>query len=149
MTRSSQRPLASLTLLLPALLPSWRFFASVGPSPRIQFAWLQHETDSETRWQDFWPRPAHLSVAALLRRLAWNPTWNESLYMVSCCERLLEQYDAHWENEIWQRVLEHLSSEPQAPCLRFRIILIQRDSNRLTTEPAFVAPVRRLEKQPL
>ena len=33
----------SLTLLLPALAPSWRFFPAVTPSPRIEFRALRAE----------------------------------------------------------------------------------------------------------
>jgi hypothetical protein len=145
MPRSSQRWFEPLTLLLPALLPSWRFFASVGPSPRIQFAWLTAETDEENRWQDFWPRPAHLSFGYLLLRLIWNPAGNEALYLVACCERLLEEADEHWQNEIWQRVLGELQHNPQTTYLRFRIVLIERDGTRLTTEPVFVSEIRRIE----
>ena len=32
--------LQTVKLLLPALIPSWRFFSTIAPSPRIEFALL-------------------------------------------------------------------------------------------------------------
>jgi hypothetical protein len=145
MSRSPHRWLDPVTLLLPALLPSWRFFASVGPSPRIQCAWVQSEKDTEHHWEDFRPRPAHLSFGAMLRSLIWNPAANETLYLIACCERLLEQPDEHWQNEIRQRVLAELSAKPKAAFFRYRIVLVERNGTSLITEPAFVSPIRRLE----
>jgi hypothetical protein len=77
--------------LLPVLIPSWRFFDFIAPSPRIEFAVIAQLDDPATRWQEFRPRPVHLPVAAMLRRLLWNPIWNESLFIVSCAEKLLDE----------------------------------------------------------
>ena len=81
------RPLA---LLLPALIPSWRFFDVIAPSPRIEFAMLT-SPDSAAVWQAFRPRPARVALSTMLGRLFWNPRWNESLFLVSCAERLVDQ----------------------------------------------------------
>jgi len=33
-------------------------------------------------------------------RMFWNPSWNESLFLVSCAERLLQNPTPHSEDEI-------------------------------------------------
>ncbi len=71
-----------LSLLLPALIPSWRFFKEVGPSPRIELR------GAGGIWQDLTPRTGQRSFAQVLLHLLWNPVWNEYLYLVTCSERL-------------------------------------------------------------
>ena len=73
-----------LLLLLPALIPSWRFFKTVEPSPRVQWTLVQ---DGERKWQEFNPRPEVVSFGRMLRRMVWNPRWNEALFLVSLAER--------------------------------------------------------------
>ena len=90
--------------LLPALVPSWRFFDYIAPSPRIEFAVAAAVDDPAMRWREFRPRPAHLPVAAMLRRLLWNPLWNESLFMVSCAEKLLDEPSTRRETELLTRI---------------------------------------------
>ncbi len=34
----------------------------------------------------------------------WNPEGNESLFLVSCAERIMENYTPHSENEILKRI---------------------------------------------
>ncbi len=129
-----------LQLLLPALLPSWRFFDYIAPSPRIQYALLDTEQSLIVDWQEFQPRPGHVSVATLLRRLLWNPHWNESLFMISCAERILEQHTTHSENEIMTRILDSLRNQPgipQAPLVQFRLVLIERQNGALVEQVHF------------
>lgn len=83
-----------LNLLLPALFPSWRFFALIAPAPRIDIA-LQGEA-----WQRFRARPERLGAGALAARLIWNPTRNEDLYLVSLSERLIATSSDHAAREI-------------------------------------------------
>ena len=94
--------LNTLKLLLPALIPSWNFFDVIAPSPRIEYTLLNSQNESVTDWQEFRPRPEQLSFIQLLFRLLLNPRWNETLFMVSCAERILQnptEYQ-HSENEI-------------------------------------------------
>jgi hypothetical protein len=64
-----QMLLNSLKLILPALIPSWQFFSSVAPLPRVEYA-LQHNrsTPPET-WQEFRPCPDRVPLSAMLRRI--------------------------------------------------------------------------------
>ncbi|MET0545976.1 MAG: hypothetical protein ABWZ40_06670, partial [Caulobacterales bacterium] len=95
--------LKSLKLLLPALLPSWNFFDSIGPSPRIEYALLLTPEDQSPNWREFRPRPANLSFAAMLGRVFWNPRWNENLFLVSCAEKIVDAPTEHSIQEVFQR----------------------------------------------
>ena len=55
--------LHGLKLLLPALIPSWRFFDTIAPSPRIEYA-LLHDPHAAAAWREFRPRPARPDAAA-------------------------------------------------------------------------------------
>jgi hypothetical protein len=47
--------LQTLKLLLPALIPSWRFFDTIAPSPRIEFTLLKTAQDASGAWREFRP----------------------------------------------------------------------------------------------
>ena len=142
--------LRTLKLLLPALLPSWNFFDIVAPSPRIQFTLLNKENDPAHEWHEFRPRPIHLSFIQMLKRMFWNPEWNESLYMLSCAERLIEKYTPHSEDEILQRVLKELKNSPSndlllsATYFQFRLLVIQRKNEQLHEELIFLSRIQPL-----
>ena len=132
----------SLTLLLPALAPSWRFFPSIEPSPRIEFRALQ---TSGAEWREFNPTPAKVPVRAMLRRMFWNPRRNETLFLVTCAERLLNGEIEFARREIAGRIALRMPS-PEAgrehePFLQFRLILVSRDGAALRREVAYVSPV--------
>ncbi|MQQ08989.1 hypothetical protein GFB49_11035 [Epibacterium sp. SM1979] len=116
-----------ISLLLPALIPSWRFFKSVAPSPRVEYRVIggAHAQD----WQEDRPRPATISVATLVRRMVWNPAWNEQLFLVSCAERMIEEPSPHSLNEILIRVARLL--EAQEGLLQIRLVFIAREGEAL------------------
>lgn len=132
--------LAGLRLLLPALMPSWRFFDAVTASPRLDFALLAGPDDEAPLWHAFRPRPPHLGFAAMARRMVWNPQWNEALFLVSLAERLVTTDDphtaSHSQRELLLRVARHLdrnrkeSGLPEGPLpslwLQIRLRLVQR-----------------------
>ncbi|MGC3983182.1 MAG: hypothetical protein QM808_18155 [Steroidobacteraceae bacterium] len=134
--------LRSLQLLLPALLPSWRFFDYIAPSPRIQFALLNERGQPLGEWREFRPRPAQLPFTTLWSRLLWNPRWNESLFLMSCAERILEQPTAHSEQQILERLLEDyrrdlIPATTGAKQLQFRLLLIERQGTQLQQQIVF------------
>ncbi|MEX0304425.1 MAG: hypothetical protein AB3N24_18545 [Leisingera sp.] len=122
-----------IKLLLPALMPSWRFFKAVDPSPRVEWALLESETAEPGAWQEFRPRPQHLSLVAMAKRMLWNPRWNEGLFLVSCAERLTLTPTEHSKQEILRRIASELNrSLPDADkpaYLRFRLVFIDRDAD--------------------
>lgn len=142
MTIEGNAMLVLLKLLLPALAPSWRFFDSIGPSPRIEYALTQTPQDEPADWRELRPRPAVLTFRDMLRGLFWNPDRNESLFLTSCAERLLAAPTAHSREEIEARLVADLAPDA-APYVRWRIVTIQRQGARLAKDVAYASPVRR------
>ncbi|OIQ44287.1 MAG: hypothetical protein BM558_08445 [Roseobacter sp. MedPE-SW] len=116
-----------LTLFLPTVIPSWRFFKTVAPSPRIEYRLIAGE--SLGGWQEDRPRPASLGVGQILCRMLWNPDWNEQLYLVSCSERLIEAPSQHSIDEINLRVARALPAGPGA--LQFRLVFLSRQGAQI------------------
>ena len=139
--------LKTLRLLLPALIPSWRFFDVIAPSPRVEYTLLAAPDETAVDWREFRPRPERLSVLAMLGRLFWNAAWNEALFLVSCAERLIEQPNAHSENEILRRIAADLARQPDGatlpPWLRFRLVFVSREGDALSREALFLSEPRR------
>jgi hypothetical protein len=138
-------------LLLPALIPSWRFFDAIAPSPRIEFAQLENAQDGAERWQEFRPRPAHLPVSHMLARLLWNPRWNETLFLVSCAERLVENPAEHHAREIISRIQADLDQEGgnAAAYLQFRLVFVSRKGKQLQKRVRFTSPVYAYRQSPV
>lgn len=134
--------LRNLTLLLPALVPSWRFFDIIAPSPRIEYRLLFAEDAPADDWREFRPRPAQVSLPTMFVRLFWNPVWNESLFLVSCAERFLDFPTDHSRQEIARRIAAQVTREtPDAPpLLQFRLVLIAREGDALSRAIAYVSP---------
>lgn len=148
MTIKPDAVLNTVKLLLPALIPSWRFFDFVAPSPRIEFALLTSAQETAADWREFRPRPARLSVLDMLRRMLWNPRWNESLFLVSCAERLMENPTRHSADEILSRIRADLARGGRAAgapaFLRFRLVFVSRRGEELQKEVTYVSPVHRV-----
>ena len=115
------------SLFLPTVIPSWRFFKTVAPSPRIEYRLISGE--SKGRWQEDRPRPEHLGGWQILRRMLWNPDWNEQLYLVSCSERLIEAPSQHSIDEINLRVAKVLPAGTGS--LQFRLVFLSRQGKQI------------------
>jgi hypothetical protein len=134
-------PFAGLRLLLPAIMPSWRFFDAVTASPRLDYALLAAADETVEQWREFRPRADSLAPTIMLRRLLWNPEWNENLFIVSLSERLMRsnnaETEAHSERELLLRVARHLHrhglSEPGAR-LQIRLRFVSRSGPTDTVE---------------
>lgn len=96
-----------LRLLLPIIFPSWRFFSSIGASPRIEVGFSDNAAQLPVEWDRFRPLPSSLSWRDYLRRLVYNPQWNELLFINSCAERLFEGEgnESFYREEIARRLL--------------------------------------------
>lgn len=120
--------LKTLTLLLPALIPSWRFFDGIAPSPRIEVSVLASPEDTSDEWVECRPRPAHVSPAQMLARLFWSPRRNEDLFLVSLAERLAAHPTEHSTAELFSRLTAILLQDEQRtkthPYMRFRLAFI-------------------------
>lgn len=143
--------------LLPALIPSWRFFDRIGPAPHVEYA-LADAQDSEAdglEWHPVFPRLAYESVGAMLTRLVWSPSRNEALYLVSCAERLLEDPTPTRANRLWARVADRVcleqptTSTGRLTSMRIRICILTRAQERGTVveEVVYVSEARPLAGQ--
>ena len=137
--------LKTLRLFLPARIPSWRFFDSIASSPRIEFILLKTAQDIPYNWQEFRPRPATISMREMLTRIFWNPRWNETLFLVSCAERFMENPTDHSVQEIMSRIKTELErSDVMASAgsyFRFRLSLVSRQGAQLQKSVTFTSPV--------
>lgn len=114
-----------IRLLLPALIPSWRFFRAVAASPRIEVS-----PAGQDRWSEVVPRPDHVALPRMLRRMLWNPRWNEALYLVSLSERVIETGSAHALRELEHRV----ARLHPGGAVQLRLVFVDREGDSLTRE---------------
>lgn len=138
--------LKTFKLLLPALIPAWNFFDWIAPSPRIEYALQNSAEEAPQEWREFQPRPSSISFRATAARLFFNPRWNETLFLVSCAERIAGAPDDHSVSEIFDRIRADLIRTAHAPCpakfLRFRIAYVSRRGDAIVREIRFVSPPR-------
>lgn len=59
----------------------------------------------------------------MIRRLFWNPDWNDTLFVVSCAERIQENPTEHNIAEIKRRISEDVSQG----AFQFRLVFVHRD----------------------
>jgi len=135
-----------LHYLLPALLPSWRFFDDIGPSPRIEFCLLQHAGAEPSGWQAFRLRPQRVALETQLRSLLWNPRGNEALYLLSSSEKLLQRQSVAAQMEIARRIAAafakgEIAVAPQSRFFLFRLLEIAREGDGLQIQVSFESPV--------
>ena len=129
-------------MILPVLIPSWRFFKSIEPSPRVQWAALSMAGDADPVWRAYRPRPADVAPLEMLWRLFWNPAWNEDLFVVSCAERIRNDPTPHSINEIQRRVIREIDQTQTGVSDRwfqFRVVFVHRDARGLIQEVLFVS----------
>ena len=132
----------TLSLILPVLMPSWRFFKTIEPSPRVQWRFLTDRNVTTGDWQDFRPRPQAVTAVQMIGRLFWNPVWNDSLFVVSCAERIEQQPTDHSITEITQRILADNAAtrmNPKARLVQFRLLFVHRDGADLVEDIVFVS----------
>ena len=131
-----------ITLVLPIVFPSWRFFKTVEPSPRIQWAWREQDKSAAPNWQEFHPLQERLSWPRTVGQLFYNAQWNESLFLVSCAERLQDSPSGRLIDEIKSRVSRKLSknNDTGQSCLAcFRIIFVQDRDGSQTLDEVYVS----------
>ncbi|WP_420564227.1 hypothetical protein [Thalassobaculum sp.] len=137
-------------LVMPALFPSWRFFDVIAPSPRIELA-LADTPDTEPpaddpAWRECRPLRARLGPVARVVSFFWNPHWNETLYLATCAERLMQDPSEHSSREIRRRLRRDLAMQERAaqgraaPYFRFRLVFVSREGARLRRDVAYVSP---------
>lgn len=149
-----------LSLLLPALIPSWRFFDRIGPAPCIQCAvTLSTAMPPLEAWREVRPAPRHVRPITAIARLFWNAPRNETLFLASCAERLLDDPSPERADRLWARLADIVRAELRAhpgpesrashgglPCpfLRVRIVEVTREGDDLVRTVMYVSEARRL-----
>ena len=140
-----------LKLFLPIIIPSWRFFDSIAPSPRIEFTLLETIQETSDNWQEFRPRPAKLSISNMLKRMLWNPRWNESLFLLSCAERLMISPSRKSEEEIEKRIKNELRScgicSLDKPYFQFRLVFFYREGKNIKNFTPFISKTYRCDRR--
>ncbi|MBL4666497.1 MAG: hypothetical protein JKY04_03905, partial [Sneathiella sp.] len=115
-----------------------------------EYTLLKTEDQTSVHWQEFRPRPARLSVLQMFKRMLWNPSWNESLFLVSCAERLMSLPTEHSRIEIQNRIEEELkqsdSLDLTRPFLQFRLAFLDRQGTEIKKEIAYVSPAHQFIK---
>ena len=137
--------LNSFKLLLPAIFPSWNFFDTIAPSPRIELTLYKNKNDTPQHWQEVCPRVDNLSFYKILRRIFFNPNWNETLFLASCAERLIANPTEHSEKEIVTRIKVHLKRNKvdiaQTPYMKFRLVFLYKNDREIERHTAFTSKI--------
>jgi len=144
-----------LKLYLPVLIPSWNFFDEISASPRIQFVLFNQNHQVIQDWQELNPRPDKLSFKQLLYKLWWNPSWNESLFVISCAERILQEDTLcsieQSENIIFSRIKKYLlvnNNISKDYLIQFRIVILHRETNnKIKTDNAYYSKIHPFYEQ--
>ena len=137
----------TISLVLPILVPSWRFFKTVEPSPRIQWGQLTKRDGVVAHWQEFQPRPQTVTPIQMISRLFWNAARNDALFMVSCAERLHLNPTDHSLHEIKRRLFKDIhkaTKDTGQAWFQFRLIFVQRADTGLTEDVVFLSETFRL-----
>lgn len=126
-------------LLLPALIPSWRFFQTIDASPRVQYR-VFDATGLASCWRDFEVKPSRLSMSQYIGRLFWNHRRAQALYVVSLAERLIEAPSPHSVAAIRGRIFRNLLGDKCRSgndLMQFRVMTVSRRNTSLCFDLAF------------
>ncbi|WP_298256962.1 hypothetical protein [uncultured Litoreibacter sp.] len=131
-----------MSLIFPVLLPSWRFFQTVEASPRVQWAWVEPSGGSSQAWSDFRPVPQKIDPWRMLVSLFWNPMRNESLFVMSCAERIALHPTPHSIAQIRHRVradVKQLTAPRIKTNVQFRVVFVQGEGAGQSQETVFTS----------
>lgn len=118
--------LFTLRLILPALIPSWRFFETIAPSPRVEMREIKGNAAGP--WREAMPRPVRLGFGKMLARMLWNAPWNEALFLMTAAERFIATEDVFFEQEIFRRVAARTRAAGN-PLVQFRLVFVTLDES--------------------
>ncbi|MCH2165892.1 MAG: hypothetical protein MK098_14795 [Marinovum sp.] len=117
-------------LILPALIPSWRFFKDVAPSPRIK------ARIDGSEWREVQRRDERITVQLSSKHLFFNPNWNADLFLVSLSERLIATPNQERKARFDNALRAHLGLD-KATHLEWRLSLVDYHSGRIVQEVVF------------
>lgn len=133
-----------IKLLLPIFFPSWRFFSSIGPSPRIEVGFAADKNSAIQKWVPFRPLPKGINFRLGVQQLFHNPLWNERLYINTCAEHLFEDYSEFREREIGLRLVfavlnKEIVVDGEFQYLAFRIRALEFEAGQVCDDVVFVS----------
>lgn len=133
-----------IKLLLPILFPSWRFFSSIGPSPRIEVGFAVDKNSEPQEWLPLRPLPNRINFPLAIQLLFHNPSWNERLYINTCAEHLFEDYSELREREIGRWLVatvlnKEIVVDVEFQCLVFRIRTLVFEAGQVRDDLVFVS----------
>lgn len=133
-----------LGFILSILFPSWRFFSSIGASPRIELGFMMDANHEPIEWFTFRPLPQQVNLVTRVLQLFYNPAWNELLYINTCAEHLFESPSEFYELEIGRRLVHALRAgditrDEQVSWLVFRIRAIESVAVEKLNQVVFVS----------
>ncbi len=134
--------LKTLSYILPVIFPSWRFFKTIEPSPRVQWTLFSADDTAPEVWREFQPRPLTVAPVAMALRLFWNPDRNEELFVVSCAERIQQQPTDHSIAEIRRRIqhsIEAMHVDTTDSLFQFRLVFVRRERTSLVEDVVFLS----------
>lgn len=106
-------------MILPAFIPSWKFFDQVGEALLVEYAWTSATAEPQV-WQNA-NRMSALSWSEMFLRLFWNPVGNEDLFIMSAADRFLRDSSESRLNIVRQRVAHRHPPENETDYLHLRI----------------------------
>ncbi len=78
----------------------------------------------------------------MVRRLLWNPAWNEALYLVTCAERLQQAPSDDIIAEIRQRVAREIAREVGDAVgheAQFRLIFVHHNGVAMVEDQVYLS----------
>lgn len=111
-------------------MPSWRFFDVIAPSPRIEVALLKTANEVPKTWEEFRSKAQILPLGHCIKRLFLNACWNDTLYLVSCAEKIMQTGSPHAQKEIFKIIKQDLDDSTETYC-QFRLVFVHRDSQEI------------------
>lgn len=135
-----------LKLLMPALFPSWRFFDVIAPSPRIEIAFAADPTvpapEGDEPWCECRPKRPRMGIVDYVISFFWNARWNESLFLATCAERMMQNPSDHSTRELRRRLRRDFAADGSLPAFfRFRLVFVSREDAHLRRDVTYVSPV--------
>lgn len=132
-----------ISLIMPIILPSWRFFDWIGPSPRIEIR-KDSALNNVNPWHTFMPKPERISIGQMICHMVWNPHRNEALFLASLSERLMHGEEEFAREEIFHRII---AKTPQCQSIEFRLVFHYREGTTLKSHVTYTSPIRHVQPE--
>lgn len=128
-------------LFIPAIIPSWRFFDFIAPSPRIEVRFFKNKPTQNQKWMEFLPASNTASPIKILSHLFYNPHRNQRLFMAACAERIAQDHCPYAKRDI-ETAIRSSSYHLNSTHFQYRLKFIYREQSDI----AFNSPTHVIEE---